>query len=131
MKQKQKKEEEKLKKKKKEEGKLEKEKQKELLNNILTGDTETSSSENTATSITTNLAPWANKKYEGAVYNQISSALEDLKKENSSKKEKKPNRTQLDREQALKLQKNIKLGANSENSNWFCLGYKATATDQS
>lgn len=107
LKQKQKKEEEKLKKKKKEEGKLEKEKQKELLNNILTGDTETSSSENTATSIATNLAPWANKKYEGAVYNQISSALEDLKKENSSKKEKKPNRTQLDREQALKLQKEI------------------------
>lgn len=88
MKQKQKKEEEKLKKKKKEEGKLGKEKQKELLNNILTGDTETSSSENTATSIATNLAPWANKKPEGAVYNQISSALEDLKKENSSKKEK-------------------------------------------
>ena len=107
LKQKQKKEEEKLKKKKKEEGKLEKEKQKELLNNILTGDTETPSSENTATSITTNLAPWANKKPEGAVYNQISSALEDLKKENSSKKEKKPNRTQLDREQALKLQKEI------------------------
>lgn len=108
LKQKQKKEEEKLKKKKKEEGKLEKEKQKELLNKILTGDADVSSpAENTATSSTTNLAPWANKQPEGTVYNQISSALEDLKKENSFKKEKKPNRTQLDREQALKLQKEI------------------------
>ncbi|QHS76630.1 Syh1p [Saccharomyces paradoxus] len=108
LKQKQKKEEEKLKKKKKEEGKLEKEKQKELLNQILTGDADASSpAENTATSATTNLAPWANKQPEGTVYNQISSALEDLKKENSFKKEKKPNRTQLDREQALKLQKEI------------------------
>ncbi|CAI4052964.1 hypothetical protein N7582_005605 [Saccharomyces uvarum] len=108
LKQKQKKEEDKLKKKKKEDGKLEKEKQKELLNSILSEDTESSSPiESPATSSGTNLAPWANKQTDDAVSNQISSALEDLKKKNTLKKEKKPSRTQLDREEALKLQKEI------------------------
>ncbi|KOG96209.1 Syh1p [Saccharomyces eubayanus] len=108
LKQKQKKEEDKLKKKKKEDGKLEKEKQKELLNSILSEDTESSSpTESPVASSGTNLAPWANKQADDAVSNQISSALEDLKKKNTLKKEKKPSRTQLDREEALKLQKEI------------------------
>ncbi|EJS41439.1 YPL105C [Saccharomyces arboricola H-6] len=108
LKQKQKKEEDKLKKKKKEDGKLEKERQKELLNSILNEDTDASpQAESPVASSSTNLAPWANKKTNDAVYNQITSALEVLKNKNSSKKEKKPSRTQLDREEALRLQKEI------------------------
>ncbi|CAI4053245.1 hypothetical protein SKDZ_16G1690 [Saccharomyces kudriavzevii ZP591] len=107
LRQKQKKEEDKLMKKKKEEGKLEKEKHKELLNSILDGQMVASPTESPVTSSSTNLAPWANKQSDNVIYNQIPSALEDLKKNNSFKKEKKPSRTQLDREEALKLQKEI------------------------